>query len=81
MTPRRDGLVSGAVERSKWDPWVLDVLYPYAGPCAICGGPDKRHRLADAIVGEVRAGVSLEEASEEYGVPLATVKRLVEVWR
>ena len=81
MTPRRDGLVSGAVERSKWDPWVLDVLYPYAGPCAICGGPDKRHRLADAIVENVRAGDDPEAVADNYDVPLATVERLVEVWR
>ena len=81
MTPRRDGLVSGAVERSKWDPWVLDVLYPYAGPCAICGGPNKRHRLADAIVENVRAGDDPEAVADNYDVPLATVERLVEVWR
>lgn len=37
---------------------VLDVLYPFAGPCGICGGPDKRHRLADAIIENVRAGDS-----------------------
>jgi hypothetical protein len=32
---------------------VLDVLYPYAGPCGFCGFGDKRHRLADALVDHV----------------------------
>ena len=32
----------------------FDVLHPYAGPCAFCGGPDKRHRLADSVVAYAR---------------------------
>ena len=27
----------------------LDALEPYRGPCGICGGPDQRHRLWDAV--------------------------------
>lgn len=29
----------------------LDEHYPPCGPCAICGGPDKRHRLWDSLIG------------------------------
>jgi len=32
----------------------FDVLHPNAGPCAFCGGPDKRHRLADSVVAYAR---------------------------
>ena len=35
---------------------ILDLLYPYAGECAFCGHPDKRHRLADSMIENVRAG-------------------------
>lgn len=34
----------------------LDALMPPAGPCGICGGPDQRHRLIDAIRENARAG-------------------------
>jgi hypothetical protein len=27
----------------------LSERWPPSGPCAICGGPDKRHRLWDAV--------------------------------
>ena len=55
----------------------LDVLYPYAGPCMICGGPDKRHRLADAIVANVRGGDSMKVAADIYQVNEEAVRTLV----
>jgi hypothetical protein len=35
---------------------LLDRMRPPYGPCGICGGPDARHRLWDAIEGTVRLG-------------------------
>lgn len=61
-------------------PSVLDVLYPYAGPCAFCGGSDKRHRMADAITENVRAGDSVRLVADGYGVPVEAVERLVAEW-
>lgn len=57
---------------------TLDVLYPYAGECWICGGPDKRHRLADAIVGNVQAGDLPRLVANAYDVPERTVLALLE---
>ena len=45
---------------------VLDVLYPFAGPCLICGGRDKRHRLADSMIENVRAGDSPRQVADAY---------------
>jgi hypothetical protein len=59
---------------------ALDVLGAFVGPCWVCGGPDKRHRLADALVENVRAGDSVEFVAAGYDVPVETVRRLVEVW-
>lgn len=43
------------------------AIGPYAGPCACCGRPDKRHRMFDAIRGSHRAGDSIEMLSDVYG--------------
>jgi len=32
----------------------LDRRWPRRGPCGICGGPDARHRLWDAIETSIR---------------------------
>jgi len=32
----------------------LDSRWPARGPCGICGGPDARHRLWDAIETSIR---------------------------
>lgn len=62
---------------------VLDALYPFAGPCLICGGRDKRHRLADSMIENVRAGDAPEQVAAAYsagGVTFSadSVNRLVE---
>jgi hypothetical protein len=44
----------------------LDALMHPAGPCAFCGGPDKRHRVIDAIRERVRAGGSVEDERFQY---------------
>lgn len=56
---------------------ILDVLYPYAGECMFCGGSDKRHRLADAIIDNVRAGDSPRLVANAYDVTVEAVDQLV----
>jgi hypothetical protein len=56
---------------------VLDLLYEYAGPCAFCGYHDKRHRLADSLIENVRAGDSVRLVAEAYGVSEEAVSALV----
>lgn len=59
---------------------ALDVLGSFAGPCWVCGGPDKRHRLADSLTECVRAGDSVEFVADGFGVPEATVRQLMQTW-
>ena len=42
--------------------------YP-AGPCLVCGHPDKRHRMWDAIRDRFLAGESLAALARDYAVP------------
>ena len=59
-------------------PLTIDTaLYPYAGPCAFCGRPDKRHRLFDAIRENHRAGDGIEFLSEAYDLPVASIEWVV----
>ena len=57
-------------------PSILDVIGPYRGRCAACGGPDQRHRLADALVESVRAGDSVPFVAHAYGVSEAIIDAL-----
>jgi hypothetical protein len=47
---------------------ALDRRWPKAGPCWICGGPDKRHRLWDAIVDRLDAGESERSVGNDLSV-------------
>lgn len=49
------------------------AMYPYAGPCAFCGGPDKRHRMFDAIREAQRAGDPPEYLADAYDLTLEAV--------
>lgn len=54
----------------------LDKRWPKCGPCAMCGGPDKRHRLWDAIETSGRLdGVAF--AARDYDVSRADVRLLM----
>lgn len=46
---------------------ALDLMFPPCGPCLICGGTDKRHRLWDAIECSVRMD-GLAFAMKDYDV-------------
>lgn len=61
---------------------LLDLLYPYAGPCAFCGYKDKRHRLADSLIENVRGGDSPSLVARLYSggsleISTETVEKLV----
>jgi hypothetical protein len=56
---------------------VLDKLGPPRGECAFCGHPDARHRLADAIIENVRAGDAEAFVADIYEVPTEAVAALV----
>lgn len=45
---------------------ALDLLGPYRGPCGFCDGPDARHRVADAITGQLCAGADAEAVAGDY---------------
>ncbi len=55
----------------------FDGFMPPAGPCAFCGGTDKRHRMTDALVGYHRAGDSPKSIADDVGLPIAAVRFLV----
>jgi len=59
---------------------MLRLVGPYRGKCGICGGPDARHRVADAIAEQVRAGDSPESVADDFGVEVASVRFLAEHW-
>ena len=56
--------------------WVDEFMAP-RGPCGMCGGPDARHRVLDAMVSCVRGGDSTEAVAEDYGYPVEMVNRLI----
>lgn len=60
---------------------VLSAFGPPAGPCALCGLPDKRHRILEAVAENVRAGDSPAFVAEAYGVSLAAVGASVALGR
>jgi len=42
---------------------------PPLGPCAFCGHPDARHRVADEVVSRTKAGDPLDLVLAEFGFP------------
>jgi hypothetical protein len=56
----------------------MDEFMPPRGECAMCGGPDARHRLTDAMIGRVKAGDHPHAVAEDYGYPEVFVRRLME---
>ncbi len=52
----------------------LDERFPKHGPCGLCGGPDARHRLWDAIVGQARGGDSDRVIARWMRLPVRDVR-------
>ena len=57
----------------KW----LDKHLPPRGPCGICGGPDARHRIIDAIRARYSAGESILSIAADYNLLFGFVRRIV----
>lgn len=67
MTSRqRHADVLAAHER--WTEIWSTTLGPHRGPCGICGCPDARHRVADAMVSRYQAGDPLKLIAYDYDV-------------
>ncbi len=48
---------------------LMDLLgRPRLGPCAFCGYPDARHRVADEVVDRTKAGDPLDMVLAEFGL-------------
>jgi hypothetical protein len=49
---------------------ALDGHFPRLGSCMVCGTPglDQRHRVIDAIAGQLAAGEFPEDVAAEFGV-------------
>lgn len=43
-----------------------DEIGPYNGPCGLCGGPDQRHRVADAMTERWLAGEDFDDLAGEF---------------
>ena len=52
---------------------TLDQWFPPHGPCALCGHPDARHRVFEAISSRYHAGDSLEDIAEDFDVVVEAV--------
>lgn len=59
--------------------WVAtwDRIGRHASECGVCGYPDARHRIADAMVGAWIAGDPIEVVADEYGVSLIAAADVV----
>jgi hypothetical protein len=55
-----------------------DLVGPERGPCGLCGHPDARHRLYDAIQDMVAAGDDVEATASDYGLTVETVQAIVD---
>lgn len=56
---------------------IDEAIYPYAGPCAFCGRPDKRHRLFDGIREAYRAGESIGDIADDYDLSPERVEWII----
>ena len=60
---------------------TLEKWFPYAGPCLICGGPDKRHRLWDCVMDFAATGDTAEQITDYYQYDFMPVEAVREVIR
>jgi hypothetical protein len=52
---------------------AIDRYFKPRGRCGVCGGPDARHRIIDAIAEQLAAGMYPEDIATELAVPLKGV--------
>ncbi len=45
-------------------------IAPEPSPCGVCGGPDARHRIGDAITERLTAGDDSTGVWIDYGIPI-----------
>lgn len=45
--------------------------------CGICGGPDREHRVIEAIASRIAAGEPVDEVVHDYGL---TIQQMGELW-
>jgi hypothetical protein len=45
---------------------ALGLLGPFRGPCGLCGGPDARHRVGDALAEQLGAGCVPEDVAVDF---------------
>lgn len=62
---------------------TLDLVGAFRGECAVCGGPDARHRLFDAIQEQQRAGDPSSLVAENYGITVELAEAIAAAprWR
>jgi len=62
---------------------TLDLVGPFRGKCGICGGPDARHRLFDAIQEQQRAGDPSPLVADNYGISVELAEAIAAAprWR
>lgn len=58
----------------------LEARWPFIGPCLVCGGPDKRHRLFDAILENLAASDSVELVARLYDLTTEEVELITVAW-
>jgi len=58
---------------------TLDKHFPWAGPCALCGHVDRRHRTWDALMDAADHGRSVREIASWHEVPLSAVRKVLRV--
>jgi hypothetical protein len=74
VTSRRLAAVIAA--HARWVNTWAPAIGPHRGPCGLCGFPDARHRVADAMVEAYLAGDPLASIAHEHDV---TFRELAEV--
>lgn len=63
---QRHAAVLAAHER--WTETWAAAIGPHRGKCGLCGCPDARHRIADAMVSRYLAGDDLQLIANDYDV-------------
>ncbi len=58
-------------------PDLADLWRPYNGSCGLCGGPDARHRLFEAISERHAAGDSSSHLATDYATDVATIEAVL----